>query len=756
MASNGLGNRGEFVRAWIAFVAVVLLSASAVAQTGSNQRFTGEITSRSPRATFQLQLQAGQIVTLETESTQNVDTILTLNGPGGRRVAENDDVAQGVLSSRIVYVAEAAGRYTAVVTGYGGARGPFELNVTYGLDVGLSREARVLREERVSLNQRRTEVRYPVDLSANDIFVATTFALTENLDTTLTLQDASGAILAQSDDRGDGTLNSQIIFQAGSAGRYELVASTYGGTGVGDFLLSLATDPNARAPFNYAAVEGEQIAVHEGEITDAQTTQEFPVRLAAGQTVLAVVDTTSGNLDPVLTLNGPDGFAVAINDDRGDGSLNSAFAYTATEAGTYTLELSRYSQSPNSGGYRLVLTSVDASVVDTLQALVENAITLSGEEQLIQTRDFNVYYTTEGRDAATPEYARLTADALQEVYEIQINRTGWAMPVRDRDGRYRAYIGQAEGNMGYTKPVQMVFDNPNTPNVRERSAARAVLMIENDFAGMNKKASVESLMRATATHELNHVVQFGYDAIEGLNWMYESTASWVETTTVGVDQDATDYVETDYAQPELCWTTATPGFNYAQWTLLQSMADQYGENIVVRLWENARTYDGFETMTRTLDSVGTNIPDVLRRWRIQNYARDYDLAPRFTRTVASAGSITRAGVWSPHNRIEELGAHYVTLRLSGPQTFALRGDVNLELVALGRRDGRIEVYPLGRSGTFDPSRFQYAALMVFNHAVPSAPGQCNGVSYSITTGPATGAMGAPQYNVNDRHFAPPS
>lgn len=744
------------MRALIAFVAVVLVAASAVAQTPASQRLSGEITSRAPRVSFPIELQAGQIVTLTTESGQNVDTILTLNGPNGRRITENDDVAEGVLSSRVVHVAESAGRYTAVVSGYGGARGRFDLHVVYGLDAGLSREARRIRDERVSVNASRTEARYPVDLAANDIFVGTTYALTENLDTTLTLLDANGAILAQSDDRGDGTLNSQIVFQAPAAGRYELVASTYGAQGAGDFLVSLSTDPNARAPFNFDTIEGRQIAEHEGQITNEQPSREFPIRMTAGQTILAVADATSGDLDPVLTLNDADGYPVAINDDRGDGSLNSAFAFTARTAGTYTLELSRYAQGSSSGGFRLVLSNVDASVVDTLQALVENAIVLSGEVQTIQTRDFNVYWTTEGRDAATADYARSTADALQEVFDIQINRMGWAAPPRDADGRYRAYIGQAEGNMGYTKPVQIVFDNPSTPNVRERSSARAVLMIENDFAGMGKKASLESLMRATATHELNHVVQFGYDALEGLNWLYESTASWIETTTVGRDQDATDYVETDYEQPQLCWTTATPGFNYAQWTLLQSMADQHGDDIVRRLWENAVTYEGFETMTRTLDGVGTTIPDTLRRWRVQNYARDYDLAPRFTRTVALEGTISRAGTWSPQSRIEQLGAHYVNLRLSGPQNFALRGDANVELVALGRRGDRIEAYPLGRNGTFDASRFQYATLLVFNRAVPSAPGQCNGVSYSITTSASAGAMGQPAYSFSARHFAPPS
>ena len=745
---------GVFVRGWIAFIALVLMAGSAAGQTGT-RHLSGEVTSGAPRVSFPLQVEAGQVLTLTTSSVDGLDTVLTLNGPNGRRVAMNDDVQPGILTSRIVHVAREAGSYTVIVTGFNGSRGQFDLDVAYGAGADLSAEARVLLNETVTLDRRRTEARYPVDLAANDIFVATTLALTTGLDTTLTLLDSHGTIVATSDDRGDGTLNSQIVFQTGAAGHFELVASTYNAAGNGQFALSLALDPRARAPFNFATVERTEIARHEGSLSAAQPTREFTVRLDAGQTLLAVSEATTGDLDTVLTLNDPDDYPVAINDDRGDGTLNSAFAYTAAVAGTYTVEVSRYQASNNSGDFRLVLSSVDRSVATALQALADNSITLSGAEQIIETPNFRVHYTLEGRDASTEAYARATADALEVVLHEQVDRIGWAAPVRDPDGRYRAYIGQANGNMGYTKPVEMVFDNRNTAGVRERAAARAVFVIDNDFRGMGKKAPPESLMRATATHEFNHVVQFGYDSIEGLNWLYESTASWTETVTVGVDQDATDYVEVDYASPGTCWTTNQPGFNYSQWTLLQSLADVYGERFIVRIWENAVEYDGFETMSRALESVGTSIPEALKRWRVQNFARDYDLAPRFTRTVDRAGTISRDGTWTSRGRIEQLGANYVSVTVRAPRTYSVRG-ANLELVGLGRRNGQIEVIPLGRGGVFDASQFEDATLMVFNNATPSAPGQCSGESYSITTSAATGPMAEPQYHFSARHFAPPS
>jgi hypothetical protein len=749
------------MRALVTLIALALMTASAMAQTPpaqstTDQHFSGAIDSRAPRASFELQLEAGQIVTLATSSDKNLDTVLTLNGPNGRRVALNDDEQPGVLTSRIVYMPPTSGRYTVIVSGFNGAAGAFQLNVSHALDVGLSADARTLREERLSFDRTHTELRFPVDLRANDIFVASTFALTDRLDTTLALVDAGGAILAQNDDRGDGTLNSQLIYQAADAGHYEVVASTYGANGVGDFVLSLALDPNAHAPFNFASIRGAPIAHHDGELNDAHPSQDYAVDLAAGQTLLAVSDATNGNLDTVLRLSGADGFPVAMNDDRGDGSLNSGFAFTAPHAGRYRLEIYRYEQSSTSGGFRLALTSVDRSAVATLQALVENPVTLSGPEQVVDTADFHVYYTTAGRDASTAENARAVGDTLQRVLDTQTHRIGWAAPIRDPDGHYRAYVAYANGNMGFTKSVQMVFDNPNTANVRERAAARAALVINNDFSNLGKKASPESLMHATVTHEFNHVIQNGYDAQERLSWLYEATAAWTETTTVGADQDATDYVAIDFAAPEKCWTTTTRGFNYAQWTLLQSLADRYGEHFIVQIWDNSVRYDGFETMSQSLAGVGATIPEALERWRAQNFAMDYALAPVFTRTVRSAGVIGRDGRWSPRGRIEQLGANYIELRLQGAHRYVLNGDTSLELVGLGERGSQIEVVPLGRDGVFDTTGFQHATLMVFNRSVPATPGECSGVEYSINVAPANGAMAASSYHFSAAHFLPPS
>lgn len=716
----------------------------------------GEVTEAQPRVDFPLALEAGDIVTLTTSSAENFDTILSLSGPDGRVIAENDDMSPGTLQSQIVAQASASGQYTVSVTGYGGSTGRFELDIEDGVDFGLSSAARILEEDIVALDGASPTRQLTADLEADDILVATTYALTNGLDTVLSLTGPDGMTVSQNDDRGDGSLNSQIVFQAEQAGRYTLEIGSFAGNETGELVISLAVDPNAEVPFDFTSIEGQQFAEYTGQIDNAQPSISYPVPLDEGQTLYVYADALSGDLDTLLRLSAPDGHPVAVNDDRGDGSLNSAIAYTAMQSGTYTLEMSRYQGSQSSGEYLLIMSFVSPDVVDLLQELRERVITLSGEVETIQTEDFLVHYTLEGDDESSREYAESVGVALQEIYDIQIGEMGWSEPIRDDDGLYRVFIADAGGSLGVAYPVEVVFDNPNTEDVRETEAARAIFLIENDFLGLGKEASAHSLMRATATHEFNHIVQYGYDAEEGLGWLYESTASWIETVTVGADQDATDYVETDYRSPQTCWTTTEGGFNYSQWTLLQSIADVHGNDMIVRFWENSVELDGFETMEAALREADTTLPDVIQRWRAQNFARDYDLAPLFNTTVAPRASISETGPWQSKGGLEQLGANYLELDLDGPLNIAVDGEGELETVALGVANGEVDVIPLGQSGGVDASAYDTVWLMVFNRTMPDAPGDCSGIGYSLDITPSSGMPARTAYRFDARHFERPA
>jgi len=744
------------MRTSVALAALILAASGTVASAQPGPSYEGTLTDRQRQAEYTLDLEAGQIVTVTAFGQSGLDTMLSLRAPGGREVAENDDVAPGDLSSRIVYRAERAGRYTVIVRGYANATGDYGMEVFYGVNAGLSDQARSLGEFVASLSRRQTEQRFSVDLPAGEPFVATTFALSASLDTTLSLVNAAGETVASNDDRGDGTLNSQIVYQARTPGPYTVVVGSFSGQDAGDAALSMAIDPNVSVPFDFESIPRAVVDRYSGTINDANPDFDYPLNLSAGQTIMVLADAPNGDLDPVLTLSGLDGFPVALNDDRGIDTLNSAFAFTAPTTATYTLNVARYSDGASSGDYVVEVSNVDRSVVSQIQAQFENPVRLSGPEQIIETTDFRLHYTLRGRDRTTEDYARATADAIQRAYDVQINQMGWRSPVRDPDGRLRAYIADAgEGTMGYMKGIEVIFDNPQTPDVRERASSRTLLVIDNNLLeGRDDGEDPMRLMRATAAHEFNHMVQYGYDSEEGLQWLYESTASWIETATMGQDEDAARYAVTDFAAPQLCWTTTESGHNYGQWTLLQSLADQYGPRVVNRLWENAATLDGLETMTTTLAEVNTTIPVALERWRIQNFARDYAMAPRIDAAVTLAGGNKRS-VGSMTGVVQELGAAYHQIRTTGARRYVLEGDGSVNMVGLGVGNGQVEITPLGRDGVFSDDGYEYAVVMVFNQAVPGQPGDCHDSRYSVATYDAQTGPNPVMSRMDARHFRTP-
>lgn len=80
--------------------------------------------------THEVQLEAGRTYVFETRVQGSTDTVLQLR-QGGRVLAENDDVAQGQLGSRIELTAPAAGTYTIAVRPYAPmTTGTYDLNVS--------------------------------------------------------------------------------------------------------------------------------------------------------------------------------------------------------------------------------------------------------------------------------------------------------------------------------------------------------------------------------------------------------------------------------------------------------------------------------------------------------------------------------------------------------------------------------------------------------------------------------------------------
>lgn len=100
----------------------------------------------------------------------------------------------------------------------------------------------------------------------------------------------------------------------------------------------------------------------EGNINDAAPAARYSFAAASGDSVTIHMDTTSGDLDPLLLLYAPDGRLLERNDDQASGNRNALIALTLDQSGTYTVEATRFVPedigglaSGSSGTFRLVL-----------------------------------------------------------------------------------------------------------------------------------------------------------------------------------------------------------------------------------------------------------------------------------------------------------------------------------------------------------------------------------------------------------------
>lgn len=86
--------------------------------------------------------------------------------------------------------------------------------------------------------------------------------------------------------------------------------------------------------------------------------RDYLVTFTEGEQV--VIDLTSDEFDTIITLIGPDGAAVAENDDAPDGSTNSMLFARVSKAGTYIIRVSPYA-GQGIGRFNLKVTPLRAA-----------------------------------------------------------------------------------------------------------------------------------------------------------------------------------------------------------------------------------------------------------------------------------------------------------------------------------------------------------------------------------------------------------
>jgi hypothetical protein len=360
---------------------------------------------------------------------------------------------------------------------------------------------------------------------------------------------------------------------------------------------------------------GPRVQEINGSVTTADDYVYYDLfGLRAGQTIYIYAE--SDNIDTYLAFANLDFTEVYIEDDDGAEGTNSVLQFVIPEDGDYSIAVGDCCQNPN-GDFRMliginapeVLTGhavptgdeiavpyVGLTLTDCSQLAVRPQ--LSGPELTRETENFIIHYTSGGRDGATEDFVNDVQSILESILTTQVHDFGWPSPPPDcgegGDSRFDIYLLEtieAEDLLGYAEFEGFIGDNPASEFVEEY-AAYSYLVIDNNFAGVPAPRDV---MRATAAHEFHHAIQFGYDLNDVLGWYYEATATWMEVQTFPAVEDASPYVIDLFETPDLSIGSEPEDYDsrvYAEWLLIDSIAQDYGHAAIQQLWQAIARQEG--------------------------------------------------------------------------------------------------------------------------------------------------------------------
>jgi serralysin len=223
---------------------------TAVAPVGG--MIQGSIDTTGDSDWYRITLTAGQTYTFSTILGSLSDSILRLRDATGAVIAENDDATanSSVLFSEITYTAATSGTFYLDVTGFGGATGGFFLTST--APVADSIAASSASTATLTLGAAPTNGTidangdhdwFAVQLVAGQTYLFTTASTgaANDVDTTLMLRSASGALLAYNDDS-VGTY-SRVRFTPTTTGTYYLDVGAWGNNASGGYRVQAQVAP---------------------------------------------------------------------------------------------------------------------------------------------------------------------------------------------------------------------------------------------------------------------------------------------------------------------------------------------------------------------------------------------------------------------------------------------------------------------------------------------------------------------------------
>ncbi|MCS7244541.1 MAG: T9SS type A sorting domain-containing protein [candidate division WOR-3 bacterium] len=233
--------------------------------------------------------------------------------------------------------------------------------------------------------------------------------------------------------------------------------------------------------------------------------------------------------------------------------------------------------------------------------------TLSGPEQIIQTQNFVIHYTTSGTDAVSPAYAESVAVFAEYSWNILVNQIGWFAPPPDNNqggnNKYDIYIKNiGAGVLGYAVP-----ESPYYGYGTEGYTSYFVINKNIDAAyGIG-------VLKVTVAHEFHHAVQFAYTALDG-GWFYENTATWIEDIVYDNVNDYISYLgvsgQSPLTAPQYRINTFQNGglYQYAGAIFPYFIYEYLGNNhqALKDIWHRMGTVPGNNTLIDIFDVLSGN------------------------------------------------------------------------------------------------------------------------------------------------------
>ncbi|MEP7292587.1 MAG: hypothetical protein ABI835_12450 [Chloroflexota bacterium] len=216
---------------------------------------------------------------------------------------------------------------------------------------------------------------------------------TGNLDAFLLILDPKGREIVRNDDEIVGNGNSAVRgVILPEAGTYVIVATRYGqqfGTSSGDFTLTL-TNASGERVGSFSRQTGYDSLISD-TLDDDNPEQVYTFRATAGDVISIQMTTTSGDLDPNITLTNNLGTPLTYNDDNLlMGTLDSAMQnFIIPRSGYYAIIARRYSDNASSGDYRLKL-ALDGQNATSIYAVLNPVNSASVSEEGTLFTNFNI------------------------------------------------------------------------------------------------------------------------------------------------------------------------------------------------------------------------------------------------------------------------------------------------------------------------------------------------------------------------------